>query len=74
MDPWKVKNGRRIRLIEKKHREGLTEKETGDLKRLKAEFSEHMQAIAPRSSEVLDELAVQIEMIKAKVAKKRKKA
>lgn len=73
MDPWEVKNGRRIRLIEKKHREGLDLKEAAELARLKREVAAHMQIVAPRTSDVIDEMADRIEILKKKVAAKRGK-
>lgn len=73
MDPWAAKNGRRIRLIEKKHREGLNAKETAELARLKREVSEHIRNIDPRSTEVLDDLAVRIEKLKKKAEAQRGK-
>ena len=71
MDPWEIKNGRRIRLIEKKHREGLSAPESVELERLKREVYDHIQAIAPRSTEVLDEIDVRIENLKRKAVAKR---
>lgn len=73
MDPWDAKNGRRIRLIEKKHREGLNEKEAAELARLKREVAAHMEVVAPRSTEVIDEIAGRIESLKKKAAAKRGK-
>jgi hypothetical protein len=73
MDPWKVKNGRRIRLIEKKHQQGLDQKEAAELARLKREVAAHMQIVAPRASDVIDEMADRIEILKKKVAAKRGK-
>jgi hypothetical protein len=71
MDPWTVKNGRRIRLVEKKHREGLNDKEEAELARLKREVYDHIQAVAPRPTDVLDEIEARIDKLKRKVEAKR---
>lgn len=71
MDPWKLKNRRRIRLIEKQHRGKLTTKEAVELATLEAQCSAHLREVAPRSREVLDEFSDYIERMKAKVAAKK---
>jgi hypothetical protein len=73
MNPWAAKNRRRIRLIETKHKEHLTEREAEELARLKREVAAHMQVVAPRSTEVLDEMSARIERLKKKVQAKRGK-
>ncbi len=71
---WTVKNRLRIRLIQKKHREGLTAEESIVLEQLKREVSEHAERIAPRSMEVVDEFDAYVRKLKKRaVAKRRKK-
>jgi hypothetical protein len=71
MDPWKVKNQRRIRLIEMKHANALSAKERAELATLEAQFSSHLRQVAPRSREILDEFADYVSKMKAKVAAKK---
>jgi hypothetical protein len=71
MDPWKFKNRRRIRLIEKQHKGSLNAKETAELATLESQFSAHLKEVAPRSREVLDEFSDYIARMKAKVAAKK---
>ena len=68
MDPWRLKNGRRIRLIEKKHKGGLTAREAAELATLETQFSAHLKEVAPRSREVLDDFSDYVARMKAKVA------
>jgi hypothetical protein len=72
MDPWRLKNRRRIRLIEKQHKGTLNAKETAELATLESQFSAHLKEVAPRSREVLDEFADYVARMKAKVAAKKK--
>jgi len=72
MDPWKAKNRRRIRLIEKRHKGRLNERETAELATLESQFSAHLQEVAPRSREVLDEFSDYVARMKAKVASKKR--
>jgi predicted rRNA methylase YqxC with S4 and FtsJ domains len=72
MDPWRLKNRRRIRLIEKQHAGQLTEGETAELATLESQFSAHLMEVAPRSREVLDEFSDFVAKMKAKVAAKKK--
>jgi hypothetical protein len=71
MDPWRAKNGRRIRLIKKKYRGGLDAKETADLSRLTTEIAEHVKHVAPRSTEALEEFENYVSQLRAKAARKR---
>ena len=72
MPPWAAKNQQRIRLIEKKHQEGLNAAESEDLARLKLEMSAHVQQVAPRSMDVIDEFAERIRKLKEKAAAKKR--
>ncbi len=71
MDPWEAKNGRRIRLIKKKYRDGLDAKETAELSRLSHEIAEHVNHVAPRSTEALDEFEDSVSQLRAKAERKR---
>jgi hypothetical protein len=72
MDPWKAKNGRRIRLIKKKYRGGgITAQESAELERLTSEVSDHVKHVSPRSTEALDEFADFVSGLRAEVEKKR---
>lgn len=71
MDPWKLKNRRRIRLIEKQRRGELTPKEAAELATLESQCSAHLKEAAPRSREVLDEFSDYVARMKAKVAAKK---
>jgi hypothetical protein len=71
MDPWKLKNRRRIRLLEKQHRGLLTDKEVAELAMLESQCSAHLKEVAPRSREVLDEFSDYVSRMKAKVAAKK---
>jgi hypothetical protein len=67
MDPWRAKNGRRIRLIKKKYRDGgLNEKETAELSRLTTEIAEHVKHVAPRSTEALEEFEEYVGQLRAR--------
>lgn len=68
MDFWTAKNRRRIQLIEKKYGESLTDGEAEELARLKREVAAHMKVVAPRSTEVLDEISDFVARMRAKVA------
>ena len=72
MDPWRLKNRRRIRLIEKQHKGKLNERETAELATLESQFSAHLKEVAPRSREILNEFADYVAKMKAKVAAKKK--
>jgi hypothetical protein len=72
MDPWRLKNQRRIRLIEKQHKGKLSERETAELTTLESQFSAHLKEVAPRTREVLDEFSEYVAKMKAKVAAKKK--
>ncbi len=72
MDPWRLKNRRRIRLIEKQHKGKLNEREMAELATLESQFSAHLKEVAPRSREVLDEFSDYVAKMKAKVAAKKK--
>ena len=74
MDPWTAKNQRRIRLIEKKHCKGLDAAESEELARLKREVSTHLQQVAPRSTDVIDEFEEHIRKLKENAATKRRKS
>ena len=63
MSPWDAKNRRRIRLIEKKYAGGLDGREADELKRLKREVAAHMEVVAPRAGDVLDEQAARLEEV-----------
>jgi hypothetical protein len=71
MDPWRQKNRRRIRLIEKKHNGGLNDREAAELATLESQFSAHLKEVAPRSREVLDEFSDFVARMKVKVAAKK---
>jgi hypothetical protein len=71
MLPWTAKNLRRIRLIEKKHEEGLNAQESEELARLKREVSAHLQRVAPRSTDVVDEFAERVRKLTEKAAAKK---
>jgi hypothetical protein len=74
MDPWKAKNGRRIRLIKKKYRGGgLDAKETAELARLDNEVVEHINHVSPRSSEALKEFEDFVNQLKVEAEKNRQK-
>lgn len=74
MDPWTAKNDRRLRLVEKKHAEGLTLRESRELDRLKREVYEHLQAVDPRPADDPDEIDQRFERLKKRIeAKKGKK-
>jgi hypothetical protein len=74
MDSWATKNRRRIRLVEKKHKGSLNASESAELAKRDAQVAAHVQQVAPRSREVLDEFAEYVSKLKAKaVAKKRMK-
>jgi hypothetical protein len=68
MSPWEAKNRRRIRLIDKKYKVGLSIQETAELTRLKRDVAAHMEIIAPRTGEVLDEQIARIARLKQKKA------
>jgi len=72
MDPWTAKNERRIRLIKKKHREGLDPKESAELARLKSEVSAHVKQVAPRSTEALEEFEEYVTQLRARAQKKKR--
>lgn len=72
MSPWEAKNRRRIRLIDKKYKQGLNGQEAAELAKLKGEVAAHMQIVAPRTGEVLDEQAARLERLKRKKAQERK--
>jgi hypothetical protein len=64
----RAKNGRRIRLVEKKHGGGgLTADEAEELVGLTAEVSAYMERHHPRSTEVIDEFAAWVETLKARI-------
>ena len=72
MDPWKAKNGRRIRLIKKRYRGGgLDAKETAELARLNSEVAEHINHVSPRSLEALEQFEDFINQLKVEAEKKR---
>jgi hypothetical protein len=71
MDPWAAKNRRRIRLIEKKHKGVLNARESDELAKLDAQITAHVQQVAPRSREVLNDFADYVSKLKAKVAAKK---
>jgi hypothetical protein len=72
MDPWRAKNGRRIRLIKKKYRGGgLDAKETAELTRLSAEVADHVKHVAPRSTEALDEFEAYVGQLRARAERRR---
>lgn len=73
MGLWTVKNRLRIRLIQKKHREGLNAEESVVLEQLKREISVHAERVAPRSTEVIDEFEAYVRGLKKRVAAKRRK-
>jgi hypothetical protein len=73
MDPWRAKNGRRIRLIKKKYQGGgLDAKETADLSRLSTEVAEHVNHVAPRSTEALEEFEDYVSQLRVKAERKRR--
>jgi hypothetical protein len=71
MDPWTAKNERRLRLIEKKHAQGLSEQESLELERLKREIYEHVQAVDPRPTDVLDQIDSRLDSLKKRLEAKR---
>ena len=73
MDPWAAKNERRLRLIEKKHAEGLSLQEARELDRLKREVYNHLQSVDPRSTDVLDDIDSRLDSLKKKLEAKRGK-
>lgn len=74
MTPWDAKNWRRIRLIDKKYKQGLDVREAEVLARLKSEVATHIEIIAPRTGDLLDEQAARLERLNQKksLAKKGK--
>lgn len=71
MDPWVAKNDRRLRLIEKKHAEGLSLQESRELDRLKREVYEHIQSVDPRPTDALDQIDSRLDALKKKLEARR---
>lgn len=75
MDPWKAKNGRRIRLVKKKYRGiGLDVEESAELTRLSSEVAEHISHVTPRSTEAIEEFEDFVGQLRAEVEAKRRKS
>lgn len=55
-DPWDQQNERRVSLIRKRHRDGLTGEEQSELDRLQAEMSARINAVRPLPFEALESL------------------
>lgn len=68
MSAWDAKKRRRIRLINKKYSEGLDAREMAELDRLKSDVTAHMEIIAPRTGDLLDEQALRLQRLKQKKA------
>ena len=73
MDPWKIKNDRRLDLIDLKFSVGLDAKKEAELEKLKHEIYDHKQAIDPRPTESLDEIDARFEKMKKRIDAKRGK-
>ena len=73
MDPWDIKNRRRIRLLDKKFSVGLNVREEAELIKLKRDVYEHVQAIAPRLPENPVEIDARFDRMKRRIAAKREK-
>lgn len=58
MDPWKVKNDRRLDLIRLKFSVGLDDEESAELESLKHEIYSYMQTIDPRQVKSVEDIAV----------------
>ncbi len=71
MDPWTAKNDRRLRLIEKKHAEGLSLQESRELDRLKREVHEHIQSVDPRPTDALDQIDSRLDALKKRLEARR---
>ncbi len=55
-DPWEDQNERRVSLIQKRHRHGLTSDEQNELDRLQAEMSARINAVRPLPFDALEKL------------------
>ena len=73
MDPWKIKNDRRLDLIHLEFSVGLDFKQEAELEKLQREIYSHMQAIDPRPTESLDEIDARFEKMKERIEAKRGK-
>jgi hypothetical protein len=73
MDPWTAKNQRRIRLIVKKYQGGLGLEELAELARLQIEVDAHVERVAPRSTDVIDDFAEHVRKLKERAAAKKGK-
>ena len=73
VDPWKVKNDRRLDLLTQKFSVGLDAKKEAELEKLKHEIYDHMQAIDPRPAEDLNEIDARFEKMKKRIEAKRGK-
>ena len=73
MDPWKVKNDRRLDLLTQKFSIGLDANKEAELERLKHEIYDRMQAIDPRPAEDLNEIDARFEKVKKRIEAKRGK-
>ena len=68
MGAWDSKRRRRTRLINKKYSQGLDARETAELIRLKSDVAAHIEIIAPRTGDLLDEQALRLERLRQKKA------
>ncbi len=73
VDPWKVKNDRRLDLLAQKFSIGLDANKEAELERLKHEIYDRMQAIDPRPAEDLNEIDARFEKVKKRIEAKRGK-
>ena len=72
MNAWDEKKRRRARLINKKYSQCLDAREAAELDRLKRYVAAHMEIVAPRTGDVLDEQARRLERLKQKKAMAKK--
>jgi hypothetical protein len=69
-DEWDRKNVRRSQLIRKEFSTGLSPDEESELKQLQAELEKALDAIAPISFEVVDELAEAVRQVESRHRKR----
>jgi hypothetical protein len=73
MNVWDAKAARRSQLIDQKYERGLSKLEAAELRDLTREITNHVDQIAPRSTEKLDRLEAYVRGLEARVVARRGK-
>lgn len=70
-ESFKAKNDRRLRLVFKKHEQGLSVEESAELEEMDREVGEYMARKYPRDRTILDDFSAYVRSLKVKVESRR---